>query len=117
VSRPLTPAEREVLTFLLAGDFAGAAQLRAQAETARVTGRCGCGCPTVDLEVDATLPAAEVTGRAAVEADVPAGGLIVFVDDGRLSGLEYWTISDETPVAFPAPEEIRLSRGDPSTRS
>ena len=117
MSRPLTPAEREVLDVLLDGDFAGAAELRAQAETARVTRRCGCGCPTVDLEVDATLPAAEVTGRAAVEIDVPEGGLIVFVDDGRLSGLEYWTISDETPTAFPAPDEILLSRGDPSGRS
>ncbi len=107
MSRPLTPAEREVLTVLLAGDFAGATELRAQAETARVTGRCGCGCPTVDLEVDATLPVAEVTERAAVEVDAPDGGLIVFVDDGRLSGLEYWTTGDEPPVAFPAPEEIR----------
>ncbi|VVJ15596.1 Uncharacterised protein [Amycolatopsis camponoti] len=104
MSRPLTPAEREVLTFLLAGDFPGAAELRAQAETARVTGRCGCGCPTIDLEVDATLPTADL--GEPVEADAPDGGLIVFADGGRLSGLEYWTTSDDTPAEFPPVDRI-----------
>jgi hypothetical protein len=106
VSHPLTPAERTTLETLLAADFPGAAELRAQAATARVTGRCGCGCPTIDLEVAASAPTAAVAGRVAVEADVPDGGLIVFVDEGRLSGLEYWTTADETPSAFPPPESI-----------
>ena len=106
MSRPLTPREREVLTFLLAGDVPGAAELRAQAETARVTGRCGCGCPTIDLAVDEELPAARLTERVVVEADAPDGGLIVFTDDGRLSGLEYWTTSDEVPGELPSVDRI-----------
>ena len=108
VSRPLTRNERETLEVLLAGDFPGAAELREQAATAKVSGRCGCGCPTVDLEVDADAPTFEVAERVAVEADVPGGGLIVFVDEGRLSALEYWTVEDETPAAFPAPDVIRV---------
>ncbi|WIY05865.1 hypothetical protein QRX60_19210 [Amycolatopsis mongoliensis] len=106
MSRPLTPAEREALTFLLDGDFPGAVELRAQAGTARVTGRCGCGCPTIDLAVDDDLPAARLAGRVVVEAGAPDGGLIVFADDGRLSGLEYWTVSDEVPAGFPPPDRI-----------
>ncbi|MBE1501054.1 hypothetical protein H4696_008154 [Amycolatopsis lexingtonensis] len=105
-SRPLTRNERETLEVLLAGDFPGAAELREQATTAKVTGRCGCGCPTIELVVDDATPAAEITDRVAVEADVPGGGLIVFVDEGRLSGLEYWTTRDEPPTSFPPPEQI-----------
>jgi hypothetical protein len=106
--RPLTPRERSVLDLLLAADFPGGAELRAQARTARVTGRCACGCPTIDLAVDDAAPVADVDGRVAVEVDVVNGGLIVFVDEGRLSGLEYWSVGDDTPVEFPPPEHIRV---------
>ncbi|WP_290056936.1 hypothetical protein [Amycolatopsis solani] len=106
-SRPLAPDERATLDVLLARDFPGAAELRVQAATARVTGRCGCGCPTIDLAVDETTPRAALEESVAVEADAPDGGLIVFVDEGRLSCLEYWTTTGETPAGFPKPEEIR----------
>lgn len=106
--RPLTPRERAVLDLLLGTDFPGAAALRAQARTAEVTGRCPCGCPTIDLAVDATVTVADVGSRVAVDVDVVDGGLILFVDEGRLSGLEYWSVADETPVEFPPPEEIRV---------
>ncbi|MEV4057415.1 hypothetical protein AB0J55_39955 [Amycolatopsis sp. NPDC049688] len=106
--RPLTATERTTLDTLLAKDFPGAAELRAQAATARVTGRCGCGCPSINLQVDRTLPVAAVADDpVAIEADAPGGGLIVFVDDGRLSCLEYWTTADEPPAEFPPPGRIR----------
>lgn len=107
-TRPLAPHERTALDTLLAADFPGAGELRAQAVTARVSGRCGCGCPTIDLEVDEAAPRAALKGSVAVEADVPDGGLIVFVDGGRLSCLEYWTTADETPAEFPPPGRITL---------
>ena len=110
MSRELSPAERATLDVLLAGDFPGAAELRAQAATAQVSGSCGCGCPTIDLVVDDATPTAKITDRVAVEADVLGGGLIVFVDEGRLSGLEYWTTKDEPPAAFPMPGEICSER-------
>jgi hypothetical protein len=112
VNRPLTSTERAVLDVLLAVDFPGAAELRAQAPTARVTGRCECGCPTVDLSVDQATPVANVEGRVPIEADVlegQAGGLVLFVDEGRLSCLEYWTV-DGTPTEFPSPQQIRPVR-------
>ena len=108
-ARPLTPNERTTLDTLLAADFPGAEELRAQAATARVTGRCGCGCPSINLEVDRTLPVVAVADDpVAIEADVPGGGLIVFVDGGRLSCLEYWTVEDEPPAEFPPPRQITL---------
>ncbi|MGW3967033.1 hypothetical protein ACWED2_44955 [Amycolatopsis sp. NPDC005003] len=108
-SRPLTPNERTTLDALLAADFPGAAELRAQAATARVTGRCGCGCPSINLEVARTLPVAAITDApVAIEADAPGGGLIVFAEDGRLSCLEYWTAADEPPAEFPPSGQIAL---------
>ncbi len=51
--RPLTKAERDALRAVLgAADFAGRDSLLAQIPSARVVGRRGCGCATVDLEVD-----------------------------------------------------------------
>ncbi|WAL66476.1 hypothetical protein ORV05_01235 [Amycolatopsis cynarae] len=44
-----------------------------------------------------------------IEADVlegQGGGLMLFVDEGRLSCLEYWTV-DGTPLQFPSPQQIR----------
>ncbi|WP_246245107.1 hypothetical protein [Amycolatopsis pithecellobii] len=46
-----------------------------------------------------------------IEADVleaPAGGLVVFVDDGRLPCLEYWA-AEGIPTQFPSPHQIRLA--------
>jgi hypothetical protein len=52
-------------------------ELRVQAATARVIGRCRCGCPTIELAVAGSAPRAEVTDRVVAEADVADGGLIV----------------------------------------
>jgi len=107
VERALTAVEAAALTAVLAADFPGAAELRRQAATARVVGRCGCGCATIDLAVDDGTPRAEVLDRVPVEAAVPAGGLLLFVDEGRLSCLEYWSTSGEPPAEFPPPALIR----------
>ena len=71
----------------------------------------------LDLVVDPLTPAAAVTSRVPVEAPVvdPDGnqnGLLLFVEDGRLSGLEYWWTSDTRPADFPDRSWI----GDPVAR-
>ena len=107
--RPLSEAERQVLDLMLGIDFPGATALRVQAASARVSGGCDCGCPTVDLVLEGTVPLASVTSRTPVNAEVegvPGGGLIVFVDDGRLSGLEFYAAEDPMPREFPALEQI-----------
>ncbi len=108
--RPLSEVEREVLNVMLAGDFPGAFELRGQVDAARVSRRCDCGCPSVDLVVEGDVPLAPVVSRTPVNANVDGvlgGGLIVFVDDGRLSGLEYYTSEDQTPGSFPDLGQIR----------
>lgn len=109
MNRALKSSERAALDVLLAADFPGAVELRAQAPTARVIDTCKCGCPTINLTVDQAAPVADVTSRVPVQADVVEGqdgGLLLFVDDGRLSCLEYWTV-DGTPAQFPSPQQIR----------
>jgi hypothetical protein len=66
----------------------------------------------IDLVVDPSVPAAPVKSRVPVEAPVhaddgsPRNGLILFADEGRLSGLEYWWTTDEKPGSFPPAEQI-----------
>ena len=107
--RPLSDAERQVLDLMLGMDFPGAAELRVQAESARVVRGCDRGCPTVDLVVGDDVPLAVVTSRTPVNAvvdDVTGGGLIVFVDEGRLSCLEFYAAEDPMPPEFPTLERI-----------
>lgn len=95
VHRDLHPRERAALNALRTAEFAGVAELRAQADTASAVGEA----LVVDLVVDLSLPAAIVGHRIPVQAAVDGegydGGLILYVDDGRLSGLEYWWVTEE----------------------
>jgi hypothetical protein len=111
--RPLTERENDILDFLLSADFPGVEKLRKQAETILVTGRCDCGCATVYLTVDESLPTAdEVEKYAAVDAagrpgadDAPPPELILFVRDGRLSSVEIVWYDSPIPK-FPSAEDF-----------
>ncbi|CRK59759.1 hypothetical protein [Alloactinosynnema sp. L-07] len=93
---------------MLALDFPGVAELRAQADSALVVGRCGCGCATIDLAVPETAPLAKVESATPVWADVPATGegLILLVDYGRLSCLEIYGTEEPVSSVFPEPKWI-----------
>jgi hypothetical protein len=104
LSRELTSEEQRVLDFLLACDFPGAPELREQAKVATVTGRCACGCPTIDLTVDRSkAPRASIEPRVPVEATMKDGSgfVLLFVDDGWLQALEIAWVTDERLEAFP----------------
>lgn len=112
-SRSLGRDERAVLDLLLSIDFDGVARLREQASSALVAGKCDCGCPSIELTVSEEVPRAAmphrlapVEGVVAPTADGPAGEVILFVDDGRLSYLEYVHYSDPPPSDWPAIERI-----------
>jgi hypothetical protein len=58
----------------------------------------------VGFTVEDVAPVAEVVSRVPIEADVlggQGGGLILFVNEGRISSLEYWSVDDERPTEFP----------------
>jgi len=112
----LEPDELRILTLLLAEDFAGADELRAQLPFVRVVGRCTCGCATVELEVahERSAPAGRrqspIPSEAQVRdaADEPAGGVLIFLKNGWLAGLEIYSYGDPIP-AWPADDRLTLS--------
>lgn len=119
--RSLSEAERLVLDALLAADFPGAAELRAQLARVQVVGKCDCGCPTVDLAVPPDVPVSPVKtrarlvpveGRVSPLAGEPPGDIILFVDDGRLSYLEYVSYDDPSPAEWPSLDRVTLVRTD-----
>lgn len=69
--------------------------------------------PTVlDLDVpDGPPPAPVADGPLPVRALLPsdAGEILVWVTDGRLSGLEFAWVTDEPPDRWPSPDELSVS--------
>ncbi|MEU7002993.1 hypothetical protein [Nonomuraea sp. NPDC046570] len=113
--RPLSAEEQVVILALLAQDFPGAEELRAQVPSAVVTGHCGCGCATVNLRPG--------TGPRALNSPVQDGvlisaytrgrgdGVLLFVEDGHLSCLEIYATEDE-PAPLPHPEDLIVDPPD-----
>jgi hypothetical protein len=111
--RSLDADEQAVLRFLLEADVPGATELREQVAATRVVGACKCGCPTVDLGTPTSAaPAPLADGPYPVEAEVvsddgePVGGVLLFVKDGRLDGLELYSY-DRTPSTWPPMRLLR----------
>jgi hypothetical protein len=109
--RPLSERERAALDFLLAVEAPGVDELRAQAVTARVVGRCTCGCATIDIAVDRRRGhASELMRSPAIEARTELSEdldeffeLLLFVDGGWLSSLEIVYYGDQPPRELPPP--------------
>jgi hypothetical protein len=110
--RSLLPEERSTLLFVVEHESSGEDQraLLAQAQTAQVTGYCGCPCATVDLAVDRTVPAARNVpspiGATVLDAyGRIAGDVLVFLNDGYLSLLEMACVPQMSP--FPSADRLR----------
>ncbi|MGW4126292.1 hypothetical protein [Nocardia sp. NPDC004711] len=106
MERELTVNEQDALRAMLEGDFPGAVELRAQVRTAKVVGKCRCGCPTIDLMVGPSAPTAPNVANPVIEAVTDDGGILLFVQEGKLTGLEYYSLTDDTPDQFPPPDRI-----------
>jgi len=111
--RALTSNERELLLSLLGhASFDGARELAAQVPEARVTG----GLPTfLDLDVPRAASASVFkTGPIPVKGFVYSpegeveGEVLVWVEDGYLSGIENAWYTDEAPSEMPALNRVRL---------
>jgi hypothetical protein len=115
-ARPLTSAESSVLALLLSVEFPGVDALRVQAGSAAVSGGCDCGCPSIAFTVPDDAPLASglssllapTEGVVSPQGDGIAGEIILFVDHGRLSYLEY-VYYDAPPTMWPAIERISVS--------
>jgi hypothetical protein len=114
IPRPLTGSERSILELMLSMDFEGAEALRRQSLTAVVTGRCDCGCPTIDVTTSLDLersriadPTSPAEGWVDHGEENAPGELILFLDEGRLSSLEY-VHYDEIPSDWPDINRVSL---------
>ncbi|MCT2586649.1 hypothetical protein [Actinophytocola gossypii] len=110
--RPLRDRERRVAAKILSA-AAGTDELVAQLPVARV--RSGA-VTFLNLAVPAEVPHASVPdGPLPVSAVVndpdghPLGEIIVWVEGGLLSALEYAWVTDEEPGEWPAPEHVSTS--------
>jgi hypothetical protein len=101
--RPLTRTERSLLDALLDADFEGAAELRAQVGHATASPGCQCGCGMIDLHVPEDVPVSSLAGTAPLEGAVvdaagePIGSVLLFVEHGRLTGLEVHSLDEPLP--------------------
>ena len=118
--RALTDRESAMLTHLLSVSvsFDGAAELLAQIPFAQATGSWGTtvNSPSIDLRVSPAARSAGCSdGPVPIEANVYddsseyAGELLVWVENGRLSALEYATIGDEASSELPDPAQVTVT--------
>lgn len=108
-------APEKSLAKRLLRDFAspGAIAFLPQLDHARVTGRCSCGCPTVDLTVPIEFrvadppserPLADAFGRV----DGKLVGIMLFQTGGLLCLLETYPLDDFEEKAFGLPVATTL---------
>ena len=109
-TRPLHATERAILELLLTADFPGVEELRAQARDVEADS----DGLVVGLVARSDSPPARVITRTPVQANVDGdgfdGGLLLFVDNGKLSALEYWWVTEEVPDRFPPLSAIGTPR-------
>jgi hypothetical protein len=118
-SRGLTTDEVRVLRWLLTvgaaitgTDAEQAAAYLPQIDELRVSGRCDCGCPSIDLALvestqmpvdDASYTLADVDGRS---PEGTAIGLILRAKSGCLSELEAYAHDCITPFSLPTDQQL-----------
>lgn len=107
-SRRLTADEHRVLRWLLTvgaeitgTDSARAAAYLPQLDEIRVTGRCNCGCPSIDLAIES--PQLLANDGSCTLSDV---GLILRAESGRLSTLEAYARDGIVPFSLPTDEQL-----------
>jgi hypothetical protein len=89
--------------------------LRVQAATILATPGCECGCGTLTLHPAEAAPRSDFQGQLAGSAlfsgedGEPGGGLLLFVDQGRLATLEVYGYSNG-PQAIPDVERVHPER-------
>lgn len=113
--RPLTPQEATTIRALLEHEtFPGRDELLDQVPLARVVGRCGCGCATVELAVDRSPADAAVSHPIPTEATVldedgdGIGGMLLFASDGCLDQLEVYSYGDDSIRSLPPLDRLSI---------
>lgn len=111
IRRDLTSAERDLLDWVLEHSARDSEHYQAQIPRLHVVGRCGCGCPTVDLALKGQPHSREAVAQLIAEAEGEASegvpvGVLIFAKDRILSELEVYSMSGETPFSLPFPDAL-----------
>ncbi|MFN2525590.1 MAG: hypothetical protein ABR505_04910 [Actinomycetota bacterium] len=112
VGRPLSPRERELIERLVRAALPEASELLAQISNALALG----DCPFISIEVAPASPSATLARKGVVEArnldfesDTAWTHILLWIEDGRLSGLELSWVSDNPPEEWPHPNEADVT--------
>lgn len=110
--RDLTQDERELVLWLLEHGTDSAKLLLNQLSIARVCSRCGCGCASIDFVIDEIVPDCSLPMKIVSDYEWRDEhgnmlGAFVFSRNGRLSGLDLWSIDGNTLPTY-LPDVARL---------
>jgi hypothetical protein len=115
--RPLNKAERSVLNHILSEDFDGASELRSQVDQVEVVAVWSLNSTSVHFRVrGSVLRSTQSGGHVPVTAEVLnasgeyVGELLLWLECGVLSALEYAWVTDEMPTVLPDVESISIHR-------
>ena len=116
LDRHLTSDERAISEWLLLNADPPATAFLHQLDSARVTGQCSCGCPTVDLQIGPDTPRAEPrdnpVGDAIGEVNGKMVGVMLLQSQGYLTCLEVYDLSDiEHPYCLPDLSSLKPFHG------
>ncbi|MFC4127245.1 hypothetical protein [Nocardia rhizosphaerae] len=113
--RGLTGIESDIVTKLLSACGAGVGEYLLQIPYAEVVATWGPGSPSVDLVVRPGAPQAAgsangilANGAVTDPNGSPVGELILWVENGWLSGIEYAWYTDERPQSLPDPAQVEV---------
>lgn len=112
---PLSAIVHDTLEALLSGENPVSRALRRQLPFTEMKKDCPCGCASVGLWVDTTKvgPAPPHDGRPAVSGDYvdtdAYAGVLVWTDDGYLTGLEVHTWQEEPIRSWPDLDHLEVN--------
>ena len=107
--RVLTTEEHDLIEALLGGARSGAVRFVGQLEDAEAVGGCRCGCPSVDLSISEKPVDGRPRPLVLADGESPEGepvGVILWVRDGVLSGLEVHPWDGSGSIRLPRPETL-----------
>ena len=100
--RALSDQESHFLTWLLEHGKPSARGYLGEVEHVRVVSRCGCGCASIDFVEAPRAPMETLSDHKWQDAEGHLFGVFAFAKEGRLAGLEVWSIDGEaTPTELP----------------
>jgi hypothetical protein len=107
--RPLSDTELELIEALLGAAGIRGGRYLGQLPKVRVVGGCGCGCPSIDLEVGDGSRDGPPKPLVVADAESPEGvpvGVILWIRGGALSGLEVHPWHGTGGVGLPHTESL-----------